>query len=117
MLSGLFISLILYHFLIFHITLSFQSVIYGYFDFSSWKRVEPSRLYKMFHEASLQALSEDPNREIAFAVISDEKVARALNISLHEIHLRMWNQTLVSSDLHISNVLSRVSNYDCAALV
>lgn len=69
-------------------------MVVGYFDFNGITR---SPGYKEFYKCALQSLRRDPNRELAFAVVTDKGTAERDYgvVKQPSASLLMWNESLV----------------------
>lgn len=73
-----------------------QAVIVGYFNFTG---VATSPGYKEFYKSAIRSLEEDPNRELAFAAVTNALSSQS-NYEINKspsASLFMWNETLVNN--------------------
>lgn len=76
--------------------LSLQIVVVGYFNFT---RLDKTPGYKEFYKAALRTLEEDPNKELAFAIVTSA-LSSETDYNIYKFpsaHLFMWSKSLVST--------------------
>ncbi|XP_066601366.1 thioredoxin domain-containing protein 11-like isoform X2 [Prorops nasuta] len=89
----------------------YDAVLVGFFNFTSTSK-GPG--YKEFYKSAIRSLERDPNRELAFAVVTDAKSAKNYGIvEFPSASLFMWDETLnypEENQWTPENILNWVSN-------
>ncbi|KAK4316919.1 hypothetical protein Pmani_011968 [Petrolisthes manimaculis] len=71
-----------------------NAVVLGYYNFASGQQLP--RGFTSFYLGSLRAMQTDNANSVAWAVVTNPRVATALSLNVtHPIHLVLWNSTLV----------------------
>lgn len=86
----------------------------GFFEF---KGLTVSPGYKEFYKTAIRALEKDPNRDTAFAVVTDPQTA-SQNFYIDytpAIVLYLWNESLVSYNNNYFLILINTSCENCNA--
>lgn len=83
-----------------------QATVLGYYDFTSSAYLPKG--FMSFYLASLRALQHDNTNTIAWGVVTNPQIARALSFNgTKSVHLVLWNTTLVSlvQDVFVSIII------------
>ncbi|XP_071521287.1 thioredoxin domain-containing protein 11 isoform X2 [Panulirus ornatus] len=71
-----------------------SAVVLGFYDFTSVSHMPKG--FNLYYLASLRALQHDNTNSIAWGVVTNHRVARALSFNATQsVHLVLWNTTLV----------------------